>query len=154
MLNAPETLFDRRQPSLRSLANGLLRGLVLGGVALIQPGAALAAGGGFRVTASVPVMCLAHADSAITLTDGAASSGKVTEACNKVGGYTVVATYRPLDADEHATVVYDGVQIKLPANGSVVLHTSSRATIISVAYSVSDVHVNSPIDLELDAQPA
>jgi len=114
----------------------------------------MAASNGFKVTATVPVTCLAHADSAITLTDGGSGSGRVTESCNKIGGYTVVANYRPLGSDEHATLIYNGVEIKLPAKGSVVLHVSSQATIVSVAYTISDVHVNSPINLELDAQPA
>jgi hypothetical protein len=154
MIKTPETLFGRRRFSLHFWAAGLLRGAAIGSVLLMQPGAAAAATGSFRVTASVPVLCMAHPDSAITLTNGALSSGKVTEACNKSGGYTVVANYRPLDHDEHATLVYNGVEIKLPASGSVVLHVSRLATIVSVAYSVSDVQVNSPIDLELDARPA
>jgi len=141
-------------PSLRLSAVGLLRGMMLGGALVMQPSAAAAATSGFRVTASVPVMCLAHPDSTITLANGVLSSGKVTEACNKPGGYTVVASYRPLETGEHATLIYNGVQISLPASGSAVLHVSSLATIVSVAYSVSDVQVNSPIALELDAQPA
>jgi hypothetical protein len=128
--------------------------MMLGGALVMQPSAAAAATSGFRVTASVPVLCLAHPDSTITLANGVLSSGKVTEACNKRGGYTVVASYRSLETGEHATLVYDGVEIRLPASGSVILHVSHLATIVSVAYSVSDVHVNSPIALELDAQPA
>src|SRR5580658_5225237 len=74
-----------------------------------------AAGVGLQVSVSVQAACFVHDDTPIQLSGGGGEvSGAVVVACNS-GGYSVVANYRPLAADEAAVLQYDGQSFDLPA---------------------------------------
>ncbi len=75
------------------------------------------------------------------------------EACNS-GGYTVTANYRELASDEGAVLQYNGETINLPADGQVVVHVSNMADIKPVAYALQSVHLDQPLALSFNVQPA
>jgi hypothetical protein len=139
-------LYQRRDP--------LLPGLLLG-VALLSSAAvpAEAASASFVVSLSVPAACFIQAPGTIAVSDGATSSGDVTEACNVPGGYTVTASYRSLAADEGAVMLYDGQTISLPSDGQVIVRTSSVATVRQIAYQLTSTHLDSPLAVSLSITP-
>lgn len=128
-------------------------GLALTALA-VSASPAAAASASFTVTLRVPAACFVQAPQGLVVSSGGSTSGTVVEACNVPGGYTVTASYRPLAADEGATLQYDGAQISLPASGEVVVHVSDVATIKQVAYALQSAHLDAPLAISLNIQPS
>ena len=120
---------------------------------LFGSGPAMAASAGFTVSLRVPAACFVQTPSDIVVNDGGSASGTVVEACNS-GGYTVVANYRALGADEGAVLRYDGRTIPLSADGEVVVRVSNVATIKQVAYALQPTHLDAPLQISLNVQPS
>jgi hypothetical protein len=153
----------------RNTFSGLTRtlgGLLAAGFVVAQPagvaakapaggegGASGAATANIEVRAYVPALCFVQGDT-ISTEPGQLANGGVMEACNKAGGYTVVADYRPLDDDEDAVLQYDGQSIDLPHSGEVVLHVSSRAAVREISYAFSQATLDQPLSLSLSITPA
>ena len=128
-------------------------GLSVAGL-LTLPAVAGAASGGFTVSVRVPVRCVISTPSDVVAVDGQVTQGTVTESCNKAGGYTVVANYRPLDADEDAVLVYGGATITLPHDGQAVIKTSNWADIAAIGYQFQNAHLHQPLALALSINPS
>lgn len=111
--------------------------------------AAAQASSSFTVSAQVPYLCFVIPQSDLVITDGSNASGQVTEACNKGGGYTVMATYRELAEDETAVLEYNGQTVELPHGGQVALRVSNLATIKTVSYAVQSAHLDQPVSVSL-----
>lgn len=111
----------------------------------------LSTGNTFRVRAAVPMACWVRPDRTLNASTGL--SGEVVEACNNPGGFTVTASYRPLQASEKAELFYDNRPINLALAGQQVLFHSSQANVRSVNYRFGEVEIDSPLTLSLVIQP-
>lgn len=109
------------------------------------------AGHSFRITAKVPVSCWVRPDRTVAAVPGA--TGRVVEACNNPGGYTVTANYRRLTNGESAQMIYNDQPVTLGAAGHQLLRQSTMATIRTVHYRFENVSVDEPLVLNLTIQP-
>lgn len=116
-----------------------------------QPGGDGQAGGTYRLSATVPVACWVRPASTVLASAGL--SGSVVEACNSPGGFTVSASYRPLKANEMASLTYGDRLIQLTPSGQQELRRSNMATIRTVDYRFEDVELDEPLILSLVIQP-
>jgi hypothetical protein len=73
----------------------------------------------------------------------------VVEACNKAGGYRVVANHRALASGERAVIRYGDQVVELAGAGESVLRVSSMAQIRTVEYRVEDARLDAPLMLTL-----
>ncbi len=105
----------------------------------------------FQVRATVPMACWVKPADAVVAGDGAA--GTVVEACNSAGGFSVWASYRPLQFNESATLSYDGHQVELSKAGQQLLRHSASAAIRTVSFSFGKVELAAPLVLALTIQP-
>ncbi len=124
--------------------------ILFAGAAAAQPGQGQA-GGTYRLSASVPVACWVRPSGTVLASAG--MSGSVVEACNSPGGFTVSASYRPLKANEMASLNYGGHLINLTPSGEQELRRSSMATIRNVDYRFEAVELDAPLILSLIIQP-
>lgn len=122
---------------------------------LLATGAAQAAdgqaGSTYRLTATVPVACWVRPAGTVLAAEG--RTGSVVEACNSPGGFTVSASYRPLAANEKASLAYGGRTISLSRSGEQELRRSNMATIRTVDYQFEEVDLDEPLVLSLMIQP-
>lgn len=140
----------RFQPIKRLLPYLGAATVFLAGAAAAQPGQGQS-GGTYRLTASVPVACWVRPSGTVLASAGI--SGSVVEACNSPGGFTVSANYRPLKANEMASLNYGGQLINLTPSGEQELRRSTMATIRTVDYRFEDVTLDEPLILSLVIQP-
>ncbi len=124
--------------------------VLLAGSAAAQSGDGPASGS-YRLRATVPVAC--WVEPAGTVLASAGQSGSVVEACNSPGGFTVSASYRPLETAETARLLYGGQMIDLSSSGQQLLRRSNMATIRTVDYRFDEVQLSAPLVLTLTIQP-
>lgn len=125
-----------------------------GTVMLFSAQAALAenrAGGSYNLRATVPVACWVQPASPVIAE--ANSAGRVVEACNSPGGFTILAFYRPLARTENAQLIYDGNRLDLSSSGQQFLRSSNMATIRTIDYRFEGVELEAPLVLSLTIQP-
>lgn len=84
------------------------------------PSAAYAQGGdeaGFRLSATVPVVCQLEASALVVGKDANEGSASVFEMCNSSGGFRVLAYYRALEPGEQVQIDYAGQLRQLDPGG-------------------------------------
>ncbi len=122
---------------------------------LAAPAAALAQGsarGTVRLQATVPASCWVRPDGAVRADALGAASLRVTEACNS-GGFRVMAYYRPLAADERASLRYGEALISLPRHGEALLRQSMRAEKREREFRFEETQLNEPLVIALAIAP-
>lgn len=89
--------------------------------------------GAGRIFARVPAVCDISADS-FTLDQSGVVTGAVREFCNTSTGYQVLASYRPLDTGENATLKYGANTTTLDMSGTarVAFRTGQRLETVPV----------------------
>lgn len=120
---------------------------LLGAAFLVSAAPAFAgsgATGSARITATVPEVCNISANPFVLSTDGRVT-GSVQEFCNGSSSYQVLATHRPLEADEVASVQYGAKQSMLNAAGMslVAIRSGQRLARVNVVIDASSI--NSPL---------
>ena len=129
----------RFQATNRLLSIVAVATVLTAGAAAAQTGMGQA-GGTYRLRATVPVACWVRPTSTVLASAGL--SGSVVEACNSPGGFTISATYRPLKANESASLNYGGRLINLLPSGEQELRRSNMATIRTVDYRFEQVELD------------
>lgn len=105
--------------------------------------------GTLRLSARVPEYCEIRATSIIAPAGDGVATGSVFESCNTQSGFQVIASHRPLEADERAAFAYGGEVKPLSAGGSSAVANRIGAKFGSRPISVSYSALRTPLAIDL-----
>lgn len=110
------------------------------------PAAASTASGSFGIRAYVPEVCDLAADD-FTLDEAGSVSGTVQEFCNTSTGFQVVASHRPLESGEAASIRYGSAVSSLGGSGIASLAFRSGQRLATVPVLIDAGALDAPLSI-------
>ena len=122
---------------------------LVAGLCAISSPALAQDGGSFQVSVQVPEYCEINAPQILTADGDGVVSGSVFESCNTQEGFQVVASHRPLQANEWVAFNYAGAVRYLKPSGWSEVANRSGANYGERPVSVSYTSLTSPLAISL-----
>jgi hypothetical protein len=106
-----------------------------------------------RVSARIPVVCTISAPQLVAQQSSEIVTGTLFESCNTNRGFLIMASHRPLEQGEAASIYYDGQRSDLEAGGLSLVQSRFGARHGPVQVSVGTESLSAPIAISFAVTP-